>query len=183
MQAMVPLQMSSLLKAAVPGLVVQEAGWYQQFTIAEETGVEIIYLPAAHWHQRGLNDMNKVLWGSFLLRTPHWQLYFAGDTAYKDHFKEINQLFGAPDICFIPIGAYKPAFMMDKSHLNPAEAVQAFNELGGKTFIPMHFGTFDLSDEPAGEPLRLLEQFAAAGQFQGTLRAPAIGEFIPLPTG
>jgi L-ascorbate metabolism protein UlaG (beta-lactamase superfamily) len=178
LKAMVPLQMGKLLNNMVPGLVYQEAGWYQQYTLAEETGVEIIYLPAAHWHRRGLTDMNQVLWGSFLLRTPTKQIYFAGDSAYKDHFGEIKELFGAPDFCIIPIGAYKPAFMMEQSHLNPREAVQAFADLGGRFLVPMHFGTFDLSDEPAGEPVRLMQQYAAAGKINGQLILPAIGEAL-----
>jgi L-ascorbate metabolism protein UlaG (beta-lactamase superfamily) len=177
-KALVPLQMGKLLTNMVPGLLYQEAGWYQQYTQPEETGVEIIYLPAAHWHRRGLTDMNEVLWGSFLIRTPVKQIYFAGDSAYKDHFEEIKELFGAPDFCIIPIGAYKPAFMMEQSHLNPREAVQAFTDLGGRYLVPMHFGTFDLSDEPAGEPVRLLQQYAAAGKINGQVIMPAIGEAL-----
>jgi L-ascorbate metabolism protein UlaG (beta-lactamase superfamily) len=103
-------------------------------------------------------------------------IFFAGDTALKGHFEEIRQLFGAPDICMMPVGAYKPAFLMQQSHLNPYEAVEAFHRLGGQTFIPMHYGTFDLSDEPAGEPVRLLQQMAEVGKINGQLVLPAIGQ-------
>ena len=120
--------------------------------------------------------MNQVLWGSFMLRAKNKQIYFAGDSAYKDHFVEIKELFGEPDFCILPVGAYKPAFMMEQSHLDPREAVQAFHDLGGKLLIPMHFGTFDLSDEPAGEPVRILQAMAAAGKIYGQLHLPAIGE-------
>ncbi|WP_223815835.1 MBL fold metallo-hydrolase [Adhaeribacter rhizoryzae] len=178
LQAMIPLRMGKLLNKMAPGLTYQEAGWYQQFTLPNEAGAEIIYLPAGHWHRRGLNDMNKVLWGSFLIRTPEKSIYFAGDSGYKEHFAEIQALLGAPDFCILPIGAYKPAFMMEQSHLNPGEAVQAFNDLGGRFLLPMHFGTFDLSDEPAGEPIRLLQQYAAAGKVNGQLITPAIGEVL-----
>jgi hypothetical protein len=40
----------------------------------------------------------------------------------------------------------------------------------------MHYGTFDLSDEPAGEPVRLLQEMAAAGKINGQLLIPAIGQ-------
>ena len=46
---------------------------------------------------------------------------------------------------------------METSHTTPEEAVKIFNDLGGKIFIPMHYGTFDLSDEPLGEPIKRLE--------------------------
>jgi len=178
-KALGSLKMSKLLASIVPGLPVQEAGWYQQYNLEANTDIEIFYLPAAHWHRRGLFDMNKILWGSFMFRFKNKLLYFAGDTAYKaDIFTEIRSLFGAPDICILPIGAYKPDYIMQESHMNPAEAVQAFQDLGGKKFIPMHYGTFDLSDEPAGEPVRLLQTYAAAGKIPGNLHLPVIGEKI-----
>ena len=49
----------------------------------------------------------------------------------------------------LPLSAH--TFVMKYSHLNPEEAYRAFTELGAKTMIPMHYGTFDLSDEPMGE--------------------------------
>jgi len=181
LQVLGSLKMEQLLQKLVPSIPLQEAGWFQKFNIDDKKGVEVFYLPAAHWHRRGFNDMNKILWGSFMLRTKDKLIFFAGDTAYKPaFFSEIKNLFGSPDICILPVGAYKPAFMMQGSHLNPAEAVQSFNELGGKTFIPMHYGTFDLSDEPAGEPVRLLEEYAAVGKINGLLQIPTIGERIPI---
>ena len=180
-KALGSLKMKKLLKGLVPGLPLQEAGWFQKYNLDENAGLEIFYLPAAHWHRRGLNDMNEILWGSFMLRTKTKLIFFAGDTAYKpSFFAEIKILFGSPDICLLPVGAYKPAFIMQGSHMNPAEAVQAFNELGGKVFIPMHYGTFDLSDEPAGEPIRLLQEYAAAGKLNGQLHVATIGERIRL---
>ncbi|WP_242927006.1 MBL fold metallo-hydrolase [Pontibacter vulgaris] len=173
-KSLVPLQAGSLLRSIERHLPYQEAGWYQRFDLTPDH-VEIYFLPASHWHRRGLNDMNKVLWGSFLLKTQNQTLYFAGDTALDSHFEEIEALFGPVDVCIMPVGAYKPSFLMQQSHLNPNEAVKAFNILRGGTFIPMHYGTFDLSDEPAGEPVRLLQKIAAAGLLQG-LQLPAIGE-------
>jgi L-ascorbate metabolism protein UlaG (beta-lactamase superfamily) len=178
LRALAPLQAGDLLRSAEPNLPYQEAGWYQKFDLTPD-GIEIYFLPASHWHRRGAFDMNKVLWGSFLIKTPTQNIYFAGDTGYNGHFEEIEALFGPMDVCLMPVGAYRPSFLMQKGHLNPHEAVRAYNVLRGGTFIPMHYGTFDLSDEPAGEPVRLLEQIAAAGMMQG-LRIPAIGEQVLL---
>lgn len=136
-------------------------------------------MPASHWHRRGLLDMNKVLWGSFVIKTSTQTIYFAGDTGFAPHFEKIEELLGPMDVCIMPIGAYKPSFLMQKSHMNPHEAVKAYNQLRGGLFVPMHYGTFDLSDEPPSEPVRLLEQIAASGMLQG-LRVPAIGEPVLL---
>ena len=48
--------------------------------------------------------------------------------------------------------------------MNPEEAVAAFQELGARTLVPMHYGTFRLSYEPLEEPpQRLLTRARAAG--------------------
>ena len=178
LKALKPLKAGEILRSASPKLPYQEAGWFQKYDLVPNE-VEVFYLPASHWHRRGMTDMNKVLWGSFVLRTKEFSIYFAGDTAIDSHFEEIENLFGPMDLCIMPVGAYKPSFLMAKSHMNPHEAVKAFNYLRGGTFIPMHYGTFDLSDEPPGEPVRLLQQIAASGMLQG-LQIPAIGEPVLL---
>ncbi|MBK9793817.1 MAG: MBL fold metallo-hydrolase [Sphingobacteriales bacterium] len=103
-------------------------------------------------------------------------MYFAGDTGYAHHFKEINQHFEGFDICLMPVGAYKPKFVMEWAHTSPEEAVQGFHELNGKTFIPMHYGTFDLSDEPASEPVKILKDLKENKQLNGHLKILKVGE-------
>ena len=188
MQVLTGLRMSPLLHQLAPQLAVQEAGWWQQYQIDwgnigwEDPAAppcDIFYLPAAHWYRRGLFDMNQVLWGGFLLRLPTGRtFYFAGDTAQGGHFEQIEQQFGPLDTVLIPIGAYKPPFMMEQSHVNPHQAAKATNLLRAGHVVPMHYGTFDLSDEPASEPLRLLEEIASGGMLRAELHAPAVGEVL-----
>lgn len=178
MKVLSSLRMAPLLQGMVPGLPVQEAGWWQQYDLGPDAPLEIIYLPAAHWHRRGLADMNRVLWGSFLIKAADKLIYFAGDTAYADHFEAIEQRFGPLDIVLMPIGAYKPAYMMAKSHVNPREAAKAVNVLRAGHIVPMHHGTFALADEPASEPLRQLTETAAGGMLRGELHTPAVGEVL-----
>ena len=42
--------------------------------------------------------------------------------------------------------------MMRESHMNPEEAIRAALDLQARAAVAMHFGTFDLSDEPLTEP-------------------------------
>jgi L-ascorbate metabolism protein UlaG (beta-lactamase superfamily) len=114
---------------------VQEAGWYQQFQL--DTSFKVYFLPAKHWYLRAPWDRNKILWGSFLIEYKNKKFYFSGDSAYDTHFKTIGQLFGDIDYCFMPIGAYKPSYIMQSNHMNPEEAVRAYIDLKGKHFIPM----------------------------------------------
>ncbi|MBF9223628.1 MBL fold metallo-hydrolase [Hymenobacter ruricola] len=178
MQVLSSLRMGPLLRGMAKNINVQEAGWWQQYDLGPDSPLEITYLPAAHWHRRGLADLNEVLWGSFLIKVNDKLLYFAGDTAYANHFEAIEQRFGPIDITLMPIGAYKPAYMMAQSHVNPHEAAKAANVLRAGHVVPMHHGTFDLSDEPASEPLRQLTEVAAGGMLRGELHAPAVGEVL-----
>lgn len=151
-----PLKSSPLIRKIHKNAVIQEAGWYQTFNII--TSSEITYLPALHWHRRGMNDFNEVLWGSFMIRSNHKTIYFAGDTAYGSRFTEIKKTCGSPDIALLPIGAYKPSWLMKKSHTSPEEAAQAFKDLEARKIIPMHYGTYDLANEPLGEPIKILKE-------------------------
>ncbi|MBC7447573.1 MAG: MBL fold metallo-hydrolase [Hymenobacteraceae bacterium] len=176
-----PLRMAPLLTAwGVPAAQIQEAGWWQSYDLPGAAfPLTLTFLPAQHWHRRGLADMNRVLWGSLLIQhhPSNRTLWFAGDTAWGPHFQQIADHFGPLDYALLPIGAYKPRFMMSAAHISPPEAIKAFNLLRAETFLPMHHGTFDLSDEPAAEPLRVIEQLAASGGLSAGQRlvAPAVG--------
>lgn len=155
-KALVPLKMSPLMQEINDTINCQEAGWYQQYQLDED--FEVIFLPANHWYRRTPFDKNEILWGSFLIKTPSKTLYFAGDTGYAEHFKEVHELFGKIDIAFLPIGAYEPRWFMKSSHTNPQEALQAYRDLQADTLVPMHYGTFDLTDEPLSLPPKVLKE-------------------------
>ncbi|MCB0508593.1 MAG: MBL fold metallo-hydrolase [Chitinophagales bacterium] len=153
---------------------IQEAAWWQRYNTQSIT---IDFLPAKHWNRRFITDYNTTLWGSFALSIIDKKIYFAGDTAYDQHFKEIQEHYQNFDFCLMPIGAYKPRYVMKWAHISPEEAIQAFQELQGKTFIPMHYGTFDLSDEPASEPIRIIEKNM---QLDGALKTLKVGEHFQI---
>ncbi|ALJ00338.1 MBL fold metallo-hydrolase [Rufibacter tibetensis] len=169
------LNMTSLIKGWLPDTPIHEAGWYQQYDLPVG-GPKVFYLPAFHWHKREMLDNDRILWGSFMLQTQQHTLYFGADSGYDQHFKEIQKLFPSIDTCILGIGAYSPAFIMKPSHTNPVEAVQAYNDLKGQTLVPMHYGTFDLSDEPLGEPVRWIRKLEAEGAIPARLKVLAIGE-------
>lgn len=175
MQALAPLDGVRLFDTKqLKNIRLQEAGWYQEYKT--DNKIRIIFLPAIHWGRRGLNDFNKTLWGSFLIIGKHTSIFFAGDSAYGKIFKDIQDLFKDIDICILPIGAYSPEFMMKSSHMNPEEAIKAFQDLNGKVFIPMHYGTFDLSDEPFGEPIKRLRTAASDNGIINKIQELSIGE-------
>jgi len=175
-EALLPLNASRIFDTnKLRKIVKQEAGWFQEYKIRGD--IRIIFLPAQHWGRRGLFDFNKTLWGSFLIIVGGIKIFFSGDTAYDDKmFKEIHSEFGDIDLCMLPIGAYSPKFVMKTSHTTPEEAVNIFNDLGGKLFIPMHYGTYDLSDEPLGEPIKRLEKCFDTKEDRIKLKKLIVGE-------
>ena len=156
---------------------VQTAAWYQQFSLPQDK-VKIFFLPVRHWSRRGLFDTNKRLWGGFVIQGAGKTVYFSGDSGYGGHYKELSALFPKIDYFLIGIGAYKPLWFMHPNHNSPQEAFQGFVDAKADVLIPMHFGRFDLSDEPPGEPLRLLKEKAAETNLSDMIKVLQINESI-----
>lgn len=144
-----------------------ELGWWEQTAVG---GAKITFVPAQHWTRRTPFDTNTSHWGGYVLEPaaearsaadrdpdpPKRTLYFAGDSGYFPGFREIGSRFKI-DAAMIPIGAYEPEWFMATQHVNPEQAVQAFVDVGAKTMIPMHYGTFRLADDTAQEALERME--------------------------
>lgn len=167
------LGISDIIKGWFEGNEIQEAGWYQQYSLVK-SDLKITYVPSRHWSRRWLWDDNKSLWGGFFIQSTDFTIYFMGDSGYGPHFKDIMATFGPPDYCLMGIGAFRPEWFMHQAHISPEDAIKAFNEMSGKYFIPMHFGTFDLSDEPLMQPLDILLE--NENRLNGKLIIPTLGQ-------
>lgn len=134
---------------------VVDLDWWQSHVLHEKLKIE--FVPTQHFSGRGLGDRNQTLWGAFVFASKRGPILFAGDTGYSDHFKQIEQKFGAFFLSILPIGAYKPRWFMDHVHVDPNEAVLAHLDLNSRLSIGMHFGTFNLADEGFEAPTKDLE--------------------------
>jgi len=121
-------------------------------------------VPAQHFSGRGLTDRNRRLWAGWVVEGPSRRFYHAGDSGYFSGFAEIGARLGPPHLAALPIGAYLPRKMMARVHATPEEAVQAALDLQAEQVVGMHFGTFDLADEPLDEPPR---RFLSEARRQG----------------
>ena len=135
------------LRGAVPE--VTELNWWHSTEVGP---VKVHFVPSHHWSRRGLNDVNEALWGGFVIEGRGARIYHSGDTAYFDGFKLIGERFPGIDTALLPIGAYDPAWFMERQHMNPEQAVQAHVDLGAREMVAMHWGTYKLTDEPLLEP-------------------------------
>ncbi len=153
--------------------------WWQSVRIQ---GVKVTFVPAQHFSQRGLGDRNRTLWGGFVIEGSSATLYHAGDTGYFSGFREIGRRFPGIDAALLPIGAYDPRWFMKAVHMDPEEALQAFEDLGARTFVAMHWGTFKQTDEPLDEPpVRLEAERARLGLAASRVKVLAVGESLELP--
>jgi L-ascorbate metabolism protein UlaG (beta-lactamase superfamily) len=131
---------------------VVELGWWDTYR-APGGQLAITLVPAQHWSMRMPWDRNTRLWGGFVFEGPEGTSYHAGDTAFsEDMFRQIGRRFPAIDWAMLPIGAYEPEWFMQPQHMGPEEAGRAWELLGAKNLCAMHWGTFDLTDEPPAEP-------------------------------
>lgn len=158
---------------------VEEMDWWQAVDFGN--GTSLVCLPAQHWSRRISQGTNKTLWASFLLITPNATIYFGGDSGYFIGYREFGKKYPGIDYALIATGAYHPRWFMHYSHLDMAEALQAVEDLGAKYFIPTHWGTFPLGDEPPGYPLVDLRRIKETGVDTAKALVMNIGDLIRLP--
>jgi L-ascorbate metabolism protein UlaG (beta-lactamase superfamily) len=151
---------------------VIEHNWWDAYTYSAQGKSEITFtfLPANHWSAHGIFDRNKSLWGSWMIEvkdaaSAHGEegskslsrtIYFAGDTAYGDHFKNIAIEFPTIHTALMPIAPGEPNPWMRKTHMDADQAVQAFIDLQAHHFMPMHWGTFQFGLDTFSGPIERL---------------------------
>jgi N-acyl-phosphatidylethanolamine-hydrolysing phospholipase D len=157
---LVPLGMKAWFAENVMSRVEELDWWHDRVY----RGVRFVCLPAQHFAQRTLWDANKRLWASWAVIGQDGRLYFGGDTGYFRGFEEIGARLGPFDVTAVAIGAYQPPEIMKPVHTAPEEAVQAFEDLRGRALLGIHWGTFDLAEEPLHEPpQRMLAEIERRG--------------------
>lgn len=160
-----PLGNDAIVRAAVPGARCVTGDWWDRLALFD--GVETVLTPAYHWANRWPSDVRMALWSGHHLATPAGAVWFVGDTGYGDGaiFGEVRARLGAPHVALIPIGAYEPRWFMAAQHVDPAEAVRIFRDVGARHALGIHWGTFRLTDEARDAPRLALDAATAAAGF------------------
>lgn len=177
-QVYVPLGLGPLVrKMNKPDTL--EMDWWEEKDLGD--GVRLVCLPAQHWSMRIAQGRNKSLWAAWLLITPEKTLFFGGDSGYFKGFEEIGRQYPDIDYAFMATTAYHPRWFMHYQHMNIPEAVQAFEDIGAKIFIPTQWGTFPLGDEPPGYPgLDLNRHIKMRNLDPGRFKIMDIGQILPI---
>lgn len=128
---------------------VTELDWWRSAALGATVFQAV---PALHWSGRSPFSRNTTLWAGWAIETPRGRIYFAGDTGYCRLFEDIGRRLGPFRFAFLPIGTYRPAWYFKPMHMDPSEAVRAFEDVRAAQAVGMHWGTIKTSREPLGEP-------------------------------
>ena len=152
---LVPLKLKKLLEN-FGATNVKELEWWDN---TKFRNLKLHCVPVQHWSNRSFNT-NKTLWCGWVIESSNFKIFFCGDTGYSKDFLTIQEKFSYMDLSLIPIGAYAPRWFMKDHHCNVEEAIQIHKDIQSKQSIAMHWGTFQLTDEPMKEPIQLLKSLS-----------------------
>ena len=156
----------------VPAAQIHEMDWWES---AEHQGLKIHCTPARHYSGRKSMG-NPTLWASWVIEGSQDRVYHSGDTGYGPHFAEIGKQRGPIDLALIKIGDYGKDAAWESIHMVPENSIRAHVDLGAKTLLPIHWGTFQLSYHPWDEPIR---RAVTAARAKGVdIVTPRLGEVV-----
>jgi L-ascorbate metabolism protein UlaG (beta-lactamase superfamily) len=145
---------------------VQELGWSQSARVGP---LRITAFEVNHWGARMRSDTYRG-YNGYVIEAAGRRILFAGDTADTTLFRPLRS--SRPfDLAIMPIGAYNPWI---RYHCTPEQAWRMANEAGAEIVLPVHQQTFQLSSEPAAEPMERLYQ--AAGPHADRIAVSRIGQ-------
>lgn len=163
-----------LIESKVKDLLVPEQGliyvpgfsfrtWeLSSFRSWERDGLRVTAVPVRHVGFRYGFDKPwmEASFTGYVVEYAGRSVYFGGDTGYTRYFERTAERFPNLDLAILPIAPIEPRDFMCRNHLDPADAVRAFQVLGARYLLPMHFDTFINSDDALGVAPRELERIA-----------------------
>ncbi len=174
----VPLGVGAhFLAWGIPSEKIHEMAWWDEIY---HENLLLVFAPARHFSGRGFTR-NNTLWGSWIIKGEHNNIYFSGDGGYGAHFKTIGEKYGPFDFAMVECGQYNKNWT--QIHMMPEETVQAAIDLNAKLMMPIHWGAFALALHDWTDPIIRVSKKAAEQNMP--LIAPKIGEAVfldgPLP--
>jgi L-ascorbate metabolism protein UlaG (beta-lactamase superfamily) len=149
---------------------IEEIKWGEE---REIEGVKIFAFAARHWGERTPWEKKTRGYNSYIFSNGGKSLLFASDTSYTDVFGAVAKQRPV-DAAVFNLGAYEPKWFR-QAHSTSAEVWRMFKQTGAKTLLPIHWGTFLISQETIDDPMLWLR--AEAGpEFDEKVKIRYIGE-------
>lgn len=164
------------------GIQAQARDWGGKVEL--RPGVDVVLTRAHHWSAHWTDDQDRALWCGFLVTLPGGALYYAGDTgAGRMRWADEIGAHGPIRLAILPIGPYHVAAPASGNHIDPDQAVTAFQKIAPAYALGIHWGTFELTDEPIdGPPTRLNEALAREGVQTSRFRTLEAGQAWDVPS-
>jgi L-ascorbate metabolism protein UlaG (beta-lactamase superfamily) len=137
---------------------------------ARITAVEVVHYGKRH----ALDRVRGRGYNGYLMAKNGNSVFFGGDTAHAQFAPSVAP--NGVDVAVFGIGGYDPFVW---NHATPEQAWDMARQLKARWFLPMHWATFMLSDEPIEQPL--LRLLAAAGPDVGRIVARTFGQTFTVP--
>jgi len=144
---------------------VTELDWTQSTVVTNRESASeatLTAVPTRHFSGRSLFDRNQTLWAAFVLQGSVHKLFCGADSGFWDGFAAIGKEYGPFDLTLLEIGAFNE--LWKDIHLGPDGALKAFQDLGGGTLMPIHWGLFDLALHAWRDPITRLLDLADEGK-------------------
>ena len=152
---------------------IVELDWYERAPLADDWEVEA--LPSQHFSGRSFKR-NNTLWASFLLKTPHGNLFLGCDGGYGPHFREIGEQHPDIDLAILENGQYNELWA--GIHTLPEQLGLEAGDLHAKQVVTVHHSKYALALHPWDEPLH--NELAAREKYGFKLLTVPLGEIVPL---
>lgn len=143
-------------------------------------GMKVTAVPVQHFSGRyGLDRawFNGIGYTGYVVEYKGITVYFAGDTGWHEsYFREVGDRFSV-DLAIIPIGPGDSPRLGGRIHVEPGGALQIFEQVRAKYFLPMHHGTIPYTqDGPPSSSITTLRQLARERGLGNRLLDLEIGE-------
>lgn len=162
----------------------EEVPWWESRTLPG--GMRVTAVPAQHdgWRYGLDRAWRKAGFTGWVVEHRGLTVYYSGDTGLSvPVFRAVAARFPSIDVALLPIGPIHPRDFHREVHLDPEEALTAFELLGARWMVPVHFDTFVQAVDEVGEAkAALLHAMQERGVDEGRVVLLEIGEqhvFIP----
>ncbi len=161
------------------GFPAEEVPWWSTRTLPG--GLRVTGVPVQHGGWRyGLDQAWRrgVGSGGWVIEYRGMTVYFGGDSGLNEsYYRATRERFPSIDLALLPIAPIHPRDFMKRVHTDPDEALTAFELLGARWMVPIHYDTFVNSLDDAGEPEKVLrEAMKRRGYDDGRVSVLGIGE-------
>ncbi len=148
-----PLGNDAIVRAAVPAARCMSGDWWERLDLGGGIATTLTRPTIGQTAGRATRAHDAVEW-ALSGHAPPGRSGLFGDTGYGDGVSLAR--CGTPGITRLgahPDRAYAPTWFMAAQHVDPADAVRIFNDVGAGRALGIHWGTFQLTDEARDAPV------------------------------